>query len=89
MLKDNRLRVVVLLAVALLLQGFQSTYAKSKAKANETVSYSFTHAIPAGYGADVVDVYAMALFLVQRLRQFYLQPRLTWETIQIFHMLPT
>jgi hypothetical protein len=50
--------VAILIAATALIQGATGAFAKPKAKASTTVSYSIIHAIPAGYGADVVDIYA-------------------------------
>jgi hypothetical protein len=51
-------RVAVVLSLAALIQGANSAYAKPKAKASTSVSYSILHAIPVGFGADIVDIYA-------------------------------
>lgn len=52
-----RVSIVALLGATMVLQGFTSATARPKPKPNHSVSYSFTHAIPAGFGADIVDVY--------------------------------
>ena len=58
MKKSTKKRFATILVVAGLVQGVQGAYAKPKAKASTTVTYSIIHAIPAGFGADIVDVYA-------------------------------
>jgi hypothetical protein len=57
---NNRLhrRVITTLLLALIIQSPVVAMAKSKAKSTDKVTYSIFHAIPAGNGADKVDVYA-------------------------------
>lgn len=52
-----RISIAILIGTLMLLQGFTSATAREKPKPNLNASYSFTHAIPAGFGADIVDVY--------------------------------
>ena len=58
-------RKIALLAITTItISGIQAAQARPKAKANELVSYSVIHAIPLSYGADVVDVYANNILVV-------------------------
>jgi len=52
-----RVSIAMLLGTSMLISGITSATARPKPKPDQSVSYSFTHAIPAGFGADVVDVY--------------------------------
>ncbi len=51
-------RVTLLVIATLALSGFQAAQARPKAKAGDLANYSIVHAIPLGFGADIVDVYA-------------------------------
>ena len=51
-------KITFVVMITLALSGAQIAQAKPKAKANVLASYSIVHAIPSGFGADVVDVYA-------------------------------
>ena len=44
--------------------GSHGADARPKAKANDLANYTIVHAIPAGYGADVVDIYANGVLAV-------------------------
>ena len=48
----------LLLIATLTFSGMQVVQAKPKPKPNDLAIYSIVHAIPSGFGADVVDVYA-------------------------------
>lgn len=54
----NKTKLIAVLALALTLQAIPNSHAKPKMKDPITISYGILHAIPAGFGADVVDVYA-------------------------------
>lgn len=51
-------KVILTLIIAFTLQAPVGAIAKSKAKSTDMVTYTVFHAIPAGNGADKVDVYA-------------------------------
>lgn len=51
-------KVTLLVIATLTLSGIQAAQARPKAKANDLANYSIVHAIPLGFGADIVDVYA-------------------------------
>ena len=51
-------KITLVIVASLALSGIQIAQAKPKAKANDLANYSIVHAIPTGYGADIVDVYA-------------------------------
>ncbi|MEY3107958.1 MAG: hypothetical protein RL730_309 [Actinomycetota bacterium] len=50
-------KIVLVLLIATIFSGVQTTQAKPKAKADSLASYTLIHAIPMGFGADIVDVY--------------------------------
>lgn len=52
-----RRKIVLVALIAALITGINGAQAKPKAKADPSASYTIVHAIPIGYGADVVDVY--------------------------------
>ena len=57
-------KTVLLTITALALSSIQVAQARPKAKADDLANYSIVHAIPLGYGADIVDVYANKTLVV-------------------------
>lgn len=57
-------KLFVILLVASLSIGAQGAGARPKAKASDLANYTVVHAIPAGYGADIVDIYANGVLAV-------------------------
>jgi len=51
-------KILFITLTSLVLSGITTAQARPKAKASDLANYSIVHAIPLGYGADVVDVYA-------------------------------
>lgn len=51
-------KAAILLLATIIIGGVQTAQARPKAKADDLVNYSIVHAIPLGFGADIVDVYA-------------------------------
>lgn len=59
----NRKLLVILLITSLSI-GAQGASARPKAKNGDLANYTVVHAIPAGYGADVVDIYTNGALVV-------------------------
>ena len=57
-------KLVLVVVTSLALSGIQVAQARPKAKANDLANYSIVHAIPVGFGADIVDVYANSSLVV-------------------------
>lgn len=51
-------KLALMVITSLALSSIQVAQARPKAKANDLANYSIVHAIPLGFGADIVDVYA-------------------------------
>lgn len=59
-----RKRLILLSILVIFISGIQGAQARPKAKANELANYTVIHAIPSGFGADVVDVYANGKLII-------------------------
>ena len=57
-------KIAILAMTTIAITGIQAAQARPNAKANELASYSVIHAIPLSFGADVVDVYANNVLVV-------------------------
>ncbi len=61
---DNKVRLIAVLSAVLLTQSLPNTYAKPKTRPATPIIYDVVHAIPAGFGADIVDIYANGKLIV-------------------------
>lgn len=62
---SSRKRAFLLFSIiTVLVIGGQTSQARTKAKASDLATYSVVHAIPTGYGADIVDVYANGTLVI-------------------------
>lgn len=61
---NRRQKLFVVFLIASLTLGARAAEARPKAKASDLTNYTVIHAIPAGYGADVVDVYANGILII-------------------------
>ena len=60
---DNKIRWIAVIGIAVLAQSLPNSNAAPKPRHSIPISYDVVHAIPAGYGADIVDIYANGVLI--------------------------